>query len=156
MQIIPIVVAVEIGVLIYFLYIGVKALCDEIIATRTALLTKLKEIEQHLAVGFAKEIGEHNDDTLTRWADFQSAMKASRDPNMEHPRFVMTDEEGAMQLASELLDLGLTWEEAQGEVKRMAGGENLKETADEAIARRKAGKTETPPGSKAEEENNRP
>jgi hypothetical protein len=146
MQIIPIVVAIEIGVLIYFLYVGVRALCDEIIATRTVLLTKLKEIEQHLAVGFAKEIGEHNDDVSARWADFQSAMKAGKDPGMEHPRFVMTDEEGAMQLASELVDLGLTWQEAQAEVRRMAGGENLKEIADEAIARRKARKTETPPG----------
>jgi hypothetical protein len=89
-QIAFVVIAVELGVLIYLLYSGVMALCDEIIATRTAVLKELEKIDQHLSVGFAKEIEEHNQDLQKRWAQlwpssqFKPTMKADtpvEDPN---------------------------------------------------------------------------
>jgi len=59
------------------------------------------------------------------------------------PRFIMGNEEGAMQLASDLVDLGLTWPEAEKEVKKLKGSENLQEVASRVIELRK--NTETPP-----------
>jgi len=87
-EILLVVIVIAFGVLIYLLYSGVMALCDEIIAARIAVLAQLEKIEQHLSVGFAKETEEYHRDLLARWADLKSAMNdavPNEDPNPKLP-----------------------------------------------------------------------